>query len=487
MKKFLTLLPFLFLAACERQEVKTVVLYHTGDISGFYWARPEQKYKDKDTGGFAVLKNILLREKNPYLLIDSGNWFAGTAEGFLDKGKFAVEVMGRLGYTLSCVGNEEVDAGLNNMFPVFKAAKFPILISNMQESIANTKKSFIKETNGIKFGFFSFIPSTAEFASQRTAIALKDEVENSKEQIAFLKKAGADIIVLVLNTSMDDSKYNESQFVEEVEGIDIILSTSNFDEGEEEGYWKNSTFIAKTNGFLTTVGKMRLNLSQENKITKIFFENLPLFKDNYGEDAEIKALTDTFRKDAHRKLNATITEADEDIKTLQNEPSPLGFMIADCIKTWGKTDIAIVNSNSIRAGIKAGKVTDYSLYEIYPFADTIMSVRFRGEELKNMLESALLSAYNFPQISGLSVEYDPKSSDYKKIKKIKIHGSEVRAETIYRMATTDHIIAGGFGTDDFVNVVEFKNTQVDIRAVLRSCLAKQKKIHAPKNLGWIKQ
>ena len=59
------------------------------------------------------------------------------------------------------------------------------------------------------------------------------------------------------------------------------------------------------------------------------------------------------------------------------------------------------------------------------------------------------------------------------------NGRIVRPDATYRIAVTDHILAGGFGHDEFINALEFKSTFVEARQIMRSCLARQKTVTVP--------
>lgn len=72
---------------------KTVVVYHTSDVHGWYSARPaewDNDNPDRLIGGFAALSALVRKETNPYLLLDSGDMAQGTPEGILTKGMASV-------------------------------------------------------------------------------------------------------------------------------------------------------------------------------------------------------------------------------------------------------------------------------------------------------------------------------------------------------------------------------------------------------------
>ena len=47
-------------------------------------------------------------------------------------------------------------------------------------------------------------------------------------------------------------------------------------------------------------------------------------------------------------------------------------------------------------------------------------------------------------------------------------------------------MAGGFGHDEFINALEFKNTFVEARQIMRTCLLKYKQLEAPQTGRWKK-
>ena len=77
MKKRLLVFALLGLAClcgCQK-EVKTLDVFYTSDVQGFFWTRPEPRFGNREVGGYAVLKNFLAAQKQPYILLDGGNWF----------------------------------------------------------------------------------------------------------------------------------------------------------------------------------------------------------------------------------------------------------------------------------------------------------------------------------------------------------------------------------------------------------------------------
>ncbi|MDR0291672.1 MAG: 5'-nucleotidase C-terminal domain-containing protein [Elusimicrobium sp.] len=489
MKKLLILLLLLPLVSCKEKPFAVINIYHTGGVGGMYWSREEPAFDNRAAGGYAVLKNFLASQPGKKLILDSGDWFSQTPEGTLFKATFPLGVMKELGYDATGISDQDINPGWAPLYDSIKNSGMTVISSNLQTKTGaappRVQSFVIKEISGVKVGIFSLIITANILAAQSRLgdVSAQDEIDAAAAAVNALKDKGADIIILLTDIGENDVNFDEHSILEQVEGIDLILSVAaQGDEADMEKY--NGAFIVRSAPFLTSVSKLKITFDGDKKISMVRFDSAPLLKDTYGEDEDLAAQITRMRASAHKKLNYVVATAENEIKDVDNAPGYLGELIAGCLKEWAKTDIGIINSDSVRSNIPAGKITEYSLYELYPYGDTVMSVRLRGEEIKNIIEKSLSSKNNFPQFAGVKIEYDPSAGEGARIKKILVNNAPVQPQTIYRMAATDHIIAGGFGHDEFINVVEFKNTQIDVRAVLRQCFAKKKIIKDEPPAAW---
>ncbi len=108
----------------------------------------------------------------------------------------------------------------------------------------------------------------------------------------------------------------------------------------------------------------------------------------------------------------------------------------------------------------------------------------RGDELKNALEHSIETKNNWPQTSGLNIVYNPSAPLGKKIKKFYINGAPAQNERLYSVSVSDHIVAGGMGHDEFLNVFEFKKTDRTVRDILRWCLSRDKEVSLAPQDNW---
>lgn len=466
-------------------------VFYTSDVQGFFWTRPEPRFGNREVGGYAVLKNFLATQKQPYILLDGGNWFSQTPEGLLSKGGFLPQLAGSVPYTAASIADKDLVFGWPSLRQILQQMPYPYVISNLTIDGKNpwpTHDYLIREVNGIKIGLFALLdPKPVNSTHRLTGMRATDPVATAKEMSERLKEKGVQIVILLSSVGSPEKEgVSDSTIAEEAPNIDLILS-SNMDRENAETDKINKTLIVYPGSKLDSLARVRLTFDKNNQLTDVAFTDVLLTRDDYGEDSEIAAATAALRRETQRKMNARVTTAETAVRGAWSRESALGNLLTDCLHKWSRLDGAVLNSDSIRQSLPAGRVTEYDVYKMYPYSDAVTFVTLKGRALQRALEASLAVKDNFPQISGMSVEYTVKPGEQPRIKRIVFDGGRVlRPQETYRIAMTDHVMAGGFGHDEFINALEFKNTFVEARQIMRTCLLKYKQLEAPQTGRWKK-
>lgn len=479
----------LFLGGCFPKDQKTVDVFYTSDIQGFFWTRPEPRFGNRDVGGYAVLKNFLEKQKQPYLLLDGGNWFSQTPEGLLSKGEYLPRLAGSIPYTAAAVADKDLMFGWPSLRQIIQKMPYPYIISNLTIDGKNpwpTHDYLIREVDGIKIGLFALLdPKPVNTTHRLTGMRATDPVAAAKEMSERLKEKGVQAVILLSAVGSPEKEgISDATLAEEAPAIDVILS-ANLDRENAETDKINKTFIVYPGAKFDGLARVRLTFDKNNQLSKVDFEDVLLAKDTFGENPEIASATETLRKETQHKMNARVTSAVQEIKGNLRAESRLGDLLTDCLHKWSRLDGAVLNSDSIRASLPAGRISEYDVYRMYPYSDAITFVTIKGRALKKALEASLAAKDNFPQISGMKVWYRLTEKNGPQITRIVWDsGRPFRPQDTYRVAVTDHIMAGGFGHDEFINALEFKNTFVEARQIMRSCLIKYKELEIPAGGRW---
>ncbi|MDR1684496.1 MAG: 5'-nucleotidase C-terminal domain-containing protein [Elusimicrobiota bacterium] len=484
------LLPPLLFCACLKKTGPQITLLHTNDIQGFYWARPDTENQNKETGGLAVLKKMLEREDGA-LLFDSGDTFSKTQEGQLGGFNQAVERMNNLGYTAATLSAADFALGWENLAPALKLANFSFVISNLQNAGGETPQGvseyIIIERSGVKIAVLGVISKAAFPRVQRNAgLIVLDETEAVKTAAAKAQDEGANIIILLssLGAELDAAAQpDEKTLAEEIPELTLILGGNA--EVAPHGYDKiSNTWISRARPGLLEAEKITLSFDSALQVTAYQNEQILLAKELYGEDETLAQAIAQGRDSAKQVAARQLTELKQPLEIYPDKQSSLGVFTADCIRRWGSNDIGIINSDLFLTGFQAGPLTQVDLLNAIPYTDRVMIVRMRGDELKNALEHSINTKTNWPQTSGLEVSWNPAAPPGQKIKKIFVGGAPLHGATIYTISTSDHIVAGGFGHEEFLNVFQFANTKSEVRDILRWCVNGRKTIPTPSTNQW---
>ncbi len=479
MRAWAGLLVCLALLGCG--ERKTLDVFFAADVEGFYYSRPEPRLDNQLAGGYGVLKNFLQTRTAPFLLFDGGNWFGSSAEGTLSKGAYVPALAKEIPFTAGTVTDKDLVYGWPAARNIVKELNYPFVVSNLRldNEIPWPLHDYqIRTVDGIKIGILGLI-APWERGERLPGLSVLDPVQTVQQMVDQLKEKGVHVIIVLSSLGLGTATGGgNAALAAEVEGIDLILS-SNQDNESPEYERINRTHIVYPGAKLDSIAHLVLQFDKNNQLKDISFTDEPLLKEKYGEDETLAAQAAQLLGSTRKQMSRPLSKAQKEIVTSLTEQSPLGGLLAQCVHKFAKLDGAILNAASIRSPLPAGQITEFDLYKVYPYGDNITFVTMKGAALIKALEASLNAPDNFPQIAGFTVQY-VQTANGKRITRVTLdNGRIVRPDATHRVAVTDHILAGGFGHDEFINALEFKSTFVEAREIMRSCIVRQKTVEVP--------
>lgn len=468
---------------CAREERVGIDVFFTADTEGFYFSRPEPRLDNQEAGGYGVLKNFLQTRTTPYLLFDGGNWFGSSAEGTLLKASYVPLLTKEIPFTAGTITDKDLIYGWPVARNIVKELNYPLVVANLrlENQIPWPLHDYqIRTVEGIKIGIFGVMASLEQDRSRLPGLSTLDPIETAQQMATMLQEKGVDYIIVLsaLGLSSQTGDTNAA-LAAEVTGIDLILS-SNQDNDTPETEKINNTWIVYPGSKLDSVGQISLQFDKKShELKDVTFTDQPLLKNTYGEDEPIAQEAAALLSQTRSNMKKFVAKVPQEISADLKTQSALGSLLSQCLHRWAKLDGAILNAASIRSSLPQGDLTEFDLYKTYPYGDNITYVTLKGAALTKALEASLNAPDNFPQIAGFFVMYADTPVG-KKITRVTLdNGRIVRPQETYRIAVTDHILAGGFGHDEFINALEFKSTFVEARQIMRSCLVRQKTVTAP--------
>lgn len=425
----------------------TVDVYHTSDVHGFYFPRPAGKGVQK--GGFALLAGYLNKQEKPYLLLDSGDFTSGSYEAKKTGGNLSVQFMNELNYDAATIGNHENDFKKANLLKNMQTATFDILAANMYDSNTGTLLKGVRPyaIYRIKGKRIGVIGLAKEFSTRADGIKISNDKTALKKALKELKEQNPDAIILLTHSSVNDDKHKDVQsnfnLVKGLEGINVVLG-GHAHKIFENTYNEEGVLFVESGTALTQLSRIALNFDDKTgKFEGAVSELIELTDDKYTPDPEITAFAD---KNRDKEMDKVIGKSAAFIahyppKDGSYIDAPLSNLIADLIKQYAATDIGMQNTGGTRENIYAGDITNRTVYQIFPFSNTVCKVQVTGKFIKNMLYRILRENKSLFEFSGLEVKYKYEH-DRPQLVSVKINGKNLEPYRTYSLATNDYIAKG---------------------------------------------
>ena len=456
----------LLFCACHDKK-PPMEIYHTGAISGYFYARTLGE-ENKGLGGLPALKNFFIQKQTPFLLFDSGNLFSVTREGQLAKLKGSLNLLKNLPYTAITLsagdfkfGISDVNEGLNS--------KIPVVISNLKTEDGKVphgiKENILIDFEGLKIGVIGVL-SKNDFDNlvRTTGLKAEDEIETLKFQVETLRNQGVDLIILLssLGFEREDKSASDKVLLEELTGLDIILGI-----GNQDNYDNSKIILNQVPANLQEVSLLKLNVNKNKQITSYNEENISLDISALGEDEDSLREVNVLKQQVAKTQTKRVAKLDNFLEN-QGQNSALGLYTAACLKRWGKTTIGLMNPEALGEGLPQGDVTEDDMYKSFPFDDRVMFLKIYGRDLLKALAGNFKTRHP-AALSGIKVFYDAENN----IKKVTINNQQLQKNQLYDIALPDHLIGNTPGYEDFLNMYEFKNTDRTVRDIVAWCISRK--------------
>ncbi|MBI5882465.1 MAG: bifunctional metallophosphatase/5'-nucleotidase [Elusimicrobia bacterium] len=473
-----------------------VAVWHTNDVHGWMMPR-EASFNTADpkrmVGGASVLARVLEKEKEPKLVLDAGDWYQGTPEGTLTKGKAMVEIYNALHYDAMAPGNHEFDYGVDNVKSLIKGLKAPVLGCNTYDLKTGKRVDFlkpwmIKEVAGVKIGIFGLLTTKMPrlvLPKQYQGLEFRREVDEAKKAVRALKKEGATVIIALSHAGFetpDREPFEGDQTIAaSVPGIDLVVG------GHSHTFLREAvrdatygTLIVQAGANMSIAGRTLLEIDQNTKkVVKSEDKLIDLWVDEHGQDPAIAAIVDRYVKEVGQVLEVVVATAATAIPHSRTmTESPMGDWMMDCARDWTKTDVAFQNPGGIRSGISAGPVTLRHIFNIMPFENTMVNMTMTGSQVRDILERGA-SGKGSMQLSGMRVVFDPSLPKGGRLVSASVNDRELRPDGAYTVTAVDFLVDGGDGYDTFRSVKKKEYTYKLLRDILEWCARKQGTLSAP--------
>jgi len=457
--------------AGDTRELHFTIL-HTNDLhSALIPHSPAVDYHPEKAnptiGGLARLATAVheiraVREE-PVLLLDAGDFLAGSAFAWLALQGYAAEltIMQEIGYDVVIIGNHEYDYGPDMLAQYLIEAGYPeahattlVLASNAvappdhplaAPDLLRTS-GILELENGLRLGVFGLMGEDAvSLIGDPGGMEFLDEHAVARQAVQELKAQGAHVIVAITHSGV----CGDRALAREVPGINVIVG-GHCHTVLHRPILQGDTLIVQAGSLGEYLGQLELAYNTDTDKLRVRNENnhspflIPI-DDTFACHPGINSLVEKYTLILNEHISEVTDGEFEDIMNtvarsdfvLSNEPrlneTPLGNFISDAMRLFTeaiigeKVAVAVTANGVIRTSISPGTMEhslgNISFYEIAEAVSLgygtdgygglpIVSFYVSGGEIRRLLETAILMEQFagdtfFLQFSGLRYSYNP--------------------------------------------------------------------------------
>lgn len=470
-------------------EVRLTIL-HTSEHHGTL--QPIEDGAFKGFGGVARRMSLIEKVRNEadhVLLVDSGDLLVGTAMSSVFRGRPDITAMNSMGYDALAVGNHDFDFGIEHLKSLRKEAGFPFLCTNARPKASEVCERFmVRRVGPLRIGLLGLIgkrnypdlfnPSTVR------ELEFQDPIAAAKA-VAQELRGRVDLLVAITHQETEE----DLALAKAVPVLNVIIGghTPGFDglvppgqsiplQGRVELTAPGPVFV-KTHRQGRTLGRLDL-IYDGRSVREAEGRNLPV-DSTLPEESKVKKLVQDYtgRLEAvsNRVLGEALVDLEGESPEVRTQETKLGNLLADLARNYARTDIALVQSGSIRGSVPSGLVTLRKVMEVLPFDSPLISFTVTGKQLWEAMENSVSQlpkeSGRFLQVSGLSYRFHPTAQIGSRVKEVLVSGIPLDSRRRYSVVVDQFLAEGGDGYTVFLQIQEKLNHQMPLRDILAAAVS----------------
>jgi 2',3'-cyclic-nucleotide 2'-phosphodiesterase (5'-nucleotidase family) len=416
--------------------------------------------EEKGRGGLARIAAALKAEKarqGNVLIAHAGDTLSPSLMSGFDQGAHIVNLFNMTPLDIFVPGNHEFDFGpevFRRRMAEFKAA---VVAANLRDEtgapIAGIADTKIVTLGPLKAGVIGLTADDTPVTSKPGRLRFADSLATAEREAARLRKAGAELIVLVPHAGRD---LDEKLFASGV--ADVILSGHDHDLYMR---FNEKTAIVEAGADGMAVVAVDLDIDVKTRPDgKRDIKWWPRFRfidtADVVPDAAVAARVANYAAKLDAELGApigkTATELDSRNAAVRGGEAAIGNLFADAVRDATKADVAILNGGGFRGGkiYPAGStLSGKDIKTELPFVNKAYVLELTGAQILEALEAGFAGAENevgrFPQVSGMRVKADLTRPNGRRVVSLRVGTNPVDPKRTYKLATNDYLAGGGDG------------------------------------------
>ena len=372
---------------------------HTSDIHGALFLEDKEKSQretrdtmDKDIPS----DNIILSDGGDQL---QGNTVTYYCNHLSDASQphIIAETMNSMKYDVACLGNHDIEAGKEACNRWIDACNFPILGANVIDEKSGEpalKPYTIIVRENIRIAVLGIVTTAIPHWLHNNlwkGWKFADTVKTAKKWIEILQRdEHPDMIVGLFHTGWEGGMFHENEtrrIAENVAGFDLILYGHDHHQATHtvrNGEGRDVLCLAPSSmASSAVVADIRINKEKENKCEILINHKIVPWN-------EVEHLL------PHQKMPQCVMEwQNKMVCTLENDvyerdaffgSSAFVDIMHNMLRATTKAQVSFASPVSYDTIIRHGKLTNSSMFRLYPFETQTYIMRMSGEEIRKALE-----------------------------------------------------------------------------------------------------
>jgi 2',3'-cyclic-nucleotide 2'-phosphodiesterase (5'-nucleotidase family) len=502
----------------------TLLVAATTDVHGhlegwdYYANRPDT------ARGLARAATIVdsLRAAAPgrVILVDAGDMLQGTPLTYVAARRehFAVHpviaAMNSMRYDAAAVGNHEFNYGLPLLYASAKGAHFPLLAANAYPSAGPPPfpGRTMVERAGVRVALIgATTPGSNAWDRDNLhgKLTIGAILPAVRAQVDSAKREHADVVVVVLHTGLaEPSSYDTlatrlpsenvaAEVARQLPGIDLIVYGHSHKQMADTVI--GGVLLMQPKNWAASVGVAELHLANDNGTWRVAGKrSLLIPAAGHAEDASVVRAAAAGHEAARTYVATVIGSTDTRWSADSGRviDTPLADLILDVERRTAHSDLASTAVFDLGAKIDSGPITVGEIARLYPYENTLSSVRITGAQLRAYLEYSAryygtfgtaeppvhtdVPGYNFDVVTGADYTIDLSRPVGSRITSLTVHGKPVSNADTFTLALNNYRRSGGGGYAMLKDAPEVYTSTAEIRDLLIAEVERRKHI-APRD------
>ena len=405
--------------------------------------------EDKLRGDFSNLAHLVNKQRiknaDTVFLFGGGSIGPSPMSSF-DKGSHIIDILNTIEPDAMTVTKREFIYYEDELSMRAYEAGFPIVSTNLHDKtrdkpLFGLASHALVENASTKLAVISLINESVVEEYRLKKVEVLEPLDVVKSELELLKEQNADKTIVV--TSYYDQDIEEVAALPEIDAV-IITDTSLTDKAinKLQKHKKLIIYNEPNTALLLTLG------NRTQYVDYISLSNIP-------QDEITRKQIEQYSNRLNRLLNTELGVFESTVITtkssVRSEENGFGNLLADAMRIFVGSDIAIINGGVIRGNniyAPGTTITRGLIATELPFRSRVVLIKVTGQQIVDALNNGVSKLGElkgrFPHVSGIEYSVSIVAGTYK-VHSVRFNGKEIELERTYSVATSDYIATGGDG------------------------------------------